>query len=319
MAAVEHSEVRTSDPVDVREHVARAWGDTLTLDHLGASEAGVAELAHRRAAWGAVAIDDVHQRGHGRFVVQRLSGVLVVWLLGGHAEFDVAGHVAELSPGDLLVAGPGDGPVSMRLVDCRLVVVTVDPRALGGCPAGTAAVRFTDPRPVDRTAADGWKQAVTFVKDTVFASPALHHPDVLAGAQQLLVGATLATFAHAVDEQPATPAVPDSVPPTLRRAIEFIEDNAGRDIGVVEIAGAVYVTPRRVQAVFKKHLGMTPTGYLRRVRLQRAYDELLDGDRSTVTVTSTAARWRFAHTGRFAVSYRQCFGESPHETLRRNR
>ncbi|WP_156763149.1 AraC family transcriptional regulator, partial [Mycobacterium sp. E787] len=33
-------------------------------------------------------------------------------------------------------------------------------------------------------------------------------------------------------------------------------------------------------------------------------------------VTQIAARWGFAHTGRFAVLYRQTYGQSPHATLK---
>ena len=37
---------------------------------------------------------------------------------------------------------------------------------------------------------------------------------------------------------------------------------------------------------------------------------------SAPTVAELAARWGFAHPGRFAVAYRAKFGHSPSETLR---
>jgi transcriptional regulator GlxA family with amidase domain len=43
--------------------------------------------------------------------------------------------------------------------------------------------------------------------------------------------------------------------------------------------------------------------------------DLLAADRMTDTVTGIAARWGFAHTGRFAVLYRQMYGQNPHHTL----
>ncbi|WP_414688000.1 helix-turn-helix domain-containing protein [Mycobacterium sp.] len=36
------------------------------------------------------------------------------------------------------------------------------------------------------------------------------------------------------------------------------------------------------------------------------------------TVSDTAYRWGFAHLGRFAVAYRNKFGESPSETLHKS-
>src|SRR3954467_3440608 len=58
-------------------------------------------------------------------------------------------------------------------------------------------------------------------------------------------------------------------PQTLRRAIAFIHENAHRDIGVSDIAGAINVTPRSVQYTFRRHLGTTPLEYLRRGGLRR--------------------------------------------------
>jgi AraC-like DNA-binding protein len=43
---------------------------------------------------------------------------------------------------------------------------------------------------------------------------------------------------------------------------------------------------------------------------------LMNCDRSKTTVTEVAQRWGFAHTGRFAVLYRQAYGQSPHTTLK---
>jgi transcriptional regulator GlxA family with amidase domain len=71
-----------------------------------------------------------------------------------------------------------------------------------------------------------------------------------------------------------------------------------------------------VQYLFRRRLGTTPTEYLRRFRLQRTHDDLVAGTKSTTTVGEIAARWGFAHTGRFAVVYRKTYGVSPHATLR---
>ena len=68
--------------------------------------------------------------------------------------------------------------------------------------------------------------------------------------------------------------------------------------------------------MFRRHLGTTPTQYMRRVRLHYAHQDLMTGDRVHNTVAAIAAKWGFAHTGRFAVQYRQTYGRSPHSTLR---
>jgi transcriptional regulator GlxA family with amidase domain len=68
--------------------------------------------------------------------------------------------------------------------------------------------------------------------------------------------------------------------------------------------------------MFRKHLECTPTDYLRRVRLHNAHQDLLAGSRATTTVAEVARRWGFGHLGRFAVHYREHYGQSPHLSLR---
>jgi transcriptional regulator GlxA family with amidase domain len=105
-------------------------------------------------------------------------------------------------------------------------------------------------------------------------------------------------------------------PQTLRRAIEFIHDNAHRDIGLSDIAAAINVTPRSVQYTFRRHLGTTPLEYLRRVRLDRAHRDLQAADPSVDTVMEIAGRWQFGHPGRFSMAYKEAFGRPPSRTLR---
>jgi transcriptional regulator GlxA family with amidase domain len=98
--------------------------------------------------------------------------------------------------------------------------------------------------------------------------------------------------------------------------MDYIDANAANDIALADIAEAVHVTPRAVQYMFRRHLETTPLQYLRRLRLHHAHQELLAADHLHATVTEIAAKWGFAHTGRFAVLYRQTYGQSPHTTLR---
>jgi AraC-like DNA-binding protein len=108
----------------------------------------------------------------------------------------------------------------------------------------------------------------------------------------------------------------DSTPLTLRRAEAFIDDHAHTDISLTDIARAVHVTPRTLQYTFRKYRDCTPMAYVRRVRLHHAHLDLVAGDRMTTTVGYIAAKWGFVNIGRFAVYYRERYGQSPHVTLR---
>jgi AraC-like DNA-binding protein len=50
--------------------------------------------------------------------------------------------------------------------------------------------------------------------------------------------------------------------------------------------------------------------------MRRAHEDLLAADPRSATAIEIAARWGFAHYGRFAATYRERFGQSPGRTLR---
>ncbi|WP_041781850.1 helix-turn-helix transcriptional regulator [Mycolicibacterium chubuense] len=105
-------------------------------------------------------------------------------------------------------------------------------------------------------------------------------------------------------------------PRMLRRALDFIHENAQYDITIRDIAAAADVTPRAIQYAFREHVDTTPLEYLRRVRLERAHRELVSADPALDTVTSIAGRCGFSHPGRFSSAYKQVFGTEPSRTLR---
>jgi AraC-like DNA-binding protein len=108
----------------------------------------------------------------------------------------------------------------------------------------------------------------------------------------------------------------DSSPATLRRAVAFIDEQAGRHLTVADIAAASFVTVRAVQLAFRRHLDMTPMQYLRLVRLHRAHHDLLAADPARESVTAVAYRWKFASASRFTAYYRGIYGVLPSHTLR---
>ncbi|MFM8885114.1 MAG: helix-turn-helix domain-containing protein, partial [Chthoniobacterales bacterium] len=63
--------------------------------------------------------------------------------------------------------------------------------------------------------------------------------------------------------------------------------------------------------------GVAPHAYVLRRRLNQARNVLLREDAAERTVTEIALGLGFSELGRFSVRYREMFGESPSETLRR--
>jgi AraC-like DNA-binding protein len=102
-----------------------------------------------------------------------------------------------------------------------------------------------------------------------------------------------------------TPSRGHVEPAALRRAVASVDANGQHPITVQDMAAAG-TTPRTPQLAVARHRDITPTGYLRRVRLEHAHRDLqaidpVDG----TTVGSIAASWGFISTARFAAQYRQ--------------
>lgn len=108
-----------------------------------------------------------------------------------------------------------------------------------------------------------------------------------------------------------TPAPPADV----RRAVDLVHEQPDRDLTVAALAAAAGTSARSLQRGFQDLVGMSPTAYVRAVRLDRVHAELLVGE-GTASVTEVAVRWGFSHLGRFARQYRDRFGVLPSRTAR---
>lgn len=116
-----------------------------------------------------------------------------------------------------------------------------------------------------------------------------------------------------------TPALTGSAPSIghtrVREAVAYIHAHPDADISTAELAARAGVTARALQLAFRDAVGMSPSAYVRSVRLDRVRDELSSG--RAVSVSDAAMRWGFFHLGRFARHYRERFGELPSETAGR--
>lgn len=105
-------------------------------------------------------------------------------------------------------------------------------------------------------------------------------------------------------------------PRDVKRAIDYMKANLEAPITIADIVAASGVPGRTLFKHFSDWKGVSPMRHLRNVRFAKVRQALLQADREEI-VTEIAMRWGFAHMGRFSVGYRQRFGETPSETLRR--
>ena len=103
----------------------------------------------------------------------------------------------------------------------------------------------------------------------------------------------------------------------VKKAEDYAIARAGDEIYVSDLCRVAAVSERALQNAFREVMGLTPLGYLSRVRLHRVREALLEGTQGSTTVSAEALKWGFWHFGEFSRAYNDCFGELPSDTLRR--
>ena len=103
----------------------------------------------------------------------------------------------------------------------------------------------------------------------------------------------------------------------VRRAIEISESHGG-PVRIAELCTELRVSPGTLENAFKSATGVTPHAFFLRRRLNQARQVLLREDAGQRNVTDIALSLGFSELGRFAVRYRQMFGETPSATLKRS-
>jgi len=300
---------------------ARHWLDTAYGSALGL-HGPMGTVHHRRRERGGVSFDRLRIDAPVHFDAEPMPALVVVDVLAGEIEYTHRSVTDRGREGDTVLASGWGMPFSGRgngydvrntgvsLVVLDAAIADIDP------DKSSADLSFSSFVPRSRAAAAQWRAVV----DRLSVSP--EAPDVPVGqgdVSRLLAHSLLQTFdnnlvrddrgAVARDARDATQAV-------VRLAQRLIEDRAGEDLTISEIAQQCHVTPRALQYAFRRHLDCTPHSYLRQVRLDLVHQVLRDG--SVSNVGDAAARFGFYNPGRFAAEYRRVFDENPGHTLVRS-
>ncbi|KRR22853.1 transcriptional regulator [Bradyrhizobium lablabi] len=208
--------------------------------------------------------------------------------------------------------------------DCAQIIVLVERRmleqraaALSGQPAGT--VEF-EPE-VDLTSAGGralHSQISGFVDLAERLGPQRPlSPIVAADLRETLLGALLHGQRHsASDAIDRFGGRAEALPPSLRRARDFLTAHADEPLDLIELAAASGVGIRALQLGFQRHFGTSISEMLRDIRLAHLNVRLTAASAHD-SITDIAFELGFTHLSRMASAYRAKFGETPSATLRR--
>jgi len=99
---------------------------------------------------------------------------------------------------------------------------------------------------------------------------------------------------------------------------EALTKHIDRKVNMSTLCTEVGVSERTLRMCCAEFLGVSPTRYLLLRRLNRARAALRHANPSIASVAEVARNHQFLEFGRFAVTYRAVFGESPSITLQRD-
>lgn len=314
---------RTGELDEIRDAVVRSIGPH-RVDRLGRGPA--IDAQNEFAEFGGLRL--VRLGYHADVVIQpnesELDNVLVEMPLSGHSDV-TRGHQSIISTPQVATILMPD--IKTRLTfssDCEKYVLRLDrDRLERHCAAllGRDELR----RPLvfdlgfDLTAPGGrdWMTLIRGMEEAAGQANSLWRaPLIAAQFEQLFMTTLLLAQPHSFSDAFRQPE-PAIAPFYVKRAEAYIEAHLDEPISIVDLAAAAGVSPRSLQTGFQQFRGTTPMAHMRSLRLKRVHDELLAADPQRASVTDVAMRWGFVHLGKFAVAYREHFGESPRETLAR--
>lgn len=148
---------------------------------------------------------------------------------------------------------------------------------------------------------------------------AITNPDFLRRSQTLLKEDLLPLLVNcfSVENSPRLSVYPFRRSAIVQQAEDFIMLHLDCPLTLQDICQAVNVSKSTLSYGFQEIFGMSPMAYLKIRRLNGVRHALKGGNPETDTVLGIANRYGFWHMGHFSRDYKQLFGESPSETLKR--
>jgi AraC-like DNA-binding protein len=226
------------------------------------------------------------------------------------------------SPNQGLLLRPGDSTWVRTCDEYHSNAIMIERDALEcqlGAQSGdtpTGPIRFAPSLDLASGPAAGWARLVRWFAGEIATPDSLLTDPLIAEPLHEAVLMGLLAMAEHPHRQAMAGRVPSWGPSPVRRAMDEVMVHAAEPITVSRLAAVACVSVRSLQEGFRRHLGKSPTQYLREVRLARAHEDLRLADPGQATVTRIAHSWGFTNVGRFATTYAQRYGRHPSETLR---
>ena len=293
------------------------------------------EARHNRVSLGDVALNVL---SYGSEVCinpgERGDFYLFMLPLRGRARVNCANEEAEIDRDTLAVLQPHRATQMEWSSDCAMLMLEVPSPALQRCipvdsdadtnlPALAPNFAFTQCR--NDPAIGAWWRAAYDLANNLhqFGPQWMAQPSVCSAMERFLLCGLAAMLQPSGKDSDASGLLSshsNNHARCVRRAVEYLHAHAHETICLDDIANAACVSPRTLEASFQREYQQSPLAFLRALRLTRVHQALQSAARAQqeVSVTELALQNGFSHMGRLAAYYKQRFGCSPSETLRRH-
>jgi transcriptional regulator GlxA family with amidase domain len=100
------------------------------------------------------------------------------------------------------------------------------------------------------------------------------------------------------------------LPEKVRQAIGLMQRHIETPLALPELGRRVALSPRQLERLFLRHVGMSPLRFYMQLRVERARELLLYSDRPVIDIAVSAG---FTSTSHFATWYKRIYGARPSE------
>ncbi len=241
--------------------------------------------------------------------------------LDGFAELQQSGYHIRSNPGSICVMNPTDHVQVHLSENHNQVTLRVDGSRLHRfleeelqCNVGSPLRFLPFARSLDDKSSMLGKLMLPLCRE-LDAQPGCGTPARLRSyVEDYLLGAILAELPHTYSRLYQDIAG-RTVPQSVARVKDYIFANFQEDLGLRELALIAGCSIRSLQSAFAREMGITPTRYIRQIRLEHAH-RLLQSKDSGHGVTEAALAAGFTHMGKFSRYYKQYFSQLPSQTLK---
>ncbi|WP_407174894.1 helix-turn-helix domain-containing protein [Bradyrhizobium sp. STM 3562] len=227
-----------------------------------------------------------------------------------------------LRSGDMVFHSRGECVHQRTSGECQWCLISLPPEQLASCGKALTGRSITSP-PANRILRPSRSEAARFqglLRQACHLAEAkaklIARPEIARALEQEMLHAIVHFLAaNEADDHPRARHHRAAV---VLRFEQTLSKRIDQKFRMPTICAEIGVAERTLRMCCSEFLGVSPTRYALLQRLNKARAALRRADPSKASVAQVARNHQFLELGRFAVTYRTTFGESPSTTLQRN-